>query len=82
MIRFFLMLFIVLCGLPGDAQEPVRDSLINVLGQLRDEGSGQPIPYAHVLNISLRRATISDTFGFFTIQMRLTLILPKIRTTG
>jgi len=54
------------------AQEPVRDSLVTVLGQLRDEGSGQPIPYAHVLNTSLHLATISDTLGFFSIRVRRT----------
>lgn len=65
----FFLLFAALV-LPSTAQESRLDSLVTVLGQLRDEGSGQPIPYAHVLNLSLRRATISDTLGFFTIKMR------------
>ena len=46
------------------------DSLVMVQGQLRDVKNGKPIPYAHVLNLRYRRATVTDTLGFFSIPMR------------
>ncbi|NOY38485.1 MAG: carboxypeptidase regulatory-like domain-containing protein [Chlorobi bacterium] len=64
---FFLFLFITVFSF---GQQQQADSVVTVLGQLRDEQSGQPIPYAHVLNLAFKRATISDTLGFFRIPMR------------
>jgi hypothetical protein len=76
---FFIFIFLI-SGWVVQAQEvdersPVNqplDSIVMVQGQLRDLRSGKPIPYAHVLNLRFRRATVSDTLGFFTISMRRT----------
>jgi hypothetical protein len=68
--RVFIFLVFVFSIIPSHAQEVKTDSLVTVLGQLRDESSGRPIPYAHVLDTKFKKATISDTLGFFRITIR------------
>ncbi len=59
-------------SLQGQTATLSLDSLIIMQGQLRDMVTGEPIPYAHIINYKFNRATVSDTLGFFTIPMHKT----------
>ena len=68
----FPLIFLGSLNMQGQTSSLSLDSLIMVQGQLRDVVSGDPIPYAHIINPKFKRAVVSDTLGFFTIPMRKT----------
>jgi len=63
----FLLILIPRC-LP--AQEPGPDLTVYISGQVLDKGTGKPIAYANVSNISLKEGTISNDDGFFKLRIK------------
>ncbi len=66
---FMLFFLITMVSVYAQRETLSLDSLVMMQGQLRDVASGVPIPYAHILNTRYKRATVSDTLGFFTLPM-------------
>ncbi|HHJ10237.1 MAG TPA: hypothetical protein ENK25_05020 [Bacteroidetes bacterium] len=71
-ILITVSIFFSASSVHGQTASLSLDSLIIIQGQLRDIVTGVPIPYAHIINYKFKRATISDTLGFFTIPMHKT----------
>lgn len=63
---FFLFLLILI---PGSLWAQQGDAFY-ISGRVLDKGTGKPIAYANVSNISLKEGTISNDDGFFKLRIK------------
>jgi hypothetical protein len=63
------------------SQENKPDSLYLLKGQVVSSRTGGAVPFAHIINLSLKTGTYSDTLGYFRIWVRKNDIL-KITAVG
>ncbi|HDJ33310.1 MAG TPA: carboxypeptidase-like regulatory domain-containing protein [Bacteroidetes bacterium] len=70
-IRSALYLFLLLAGMgkPAYSQSDTLFPLITVEGQLIGMKSGEPVPFAHIVNKNQVWGTVTDSLGHFTMQM-------------
>ncbi|MFC2114953.1 hypothetical protein ACFLTU_00660 [Bacteroidota bacterium] len=55
----------------GNVSDIQADSIFYFKGRVLDSISRQPVVFTHIINISKKRATISDTLGYFFIRVSL-----------
>ena len=69
MYRRFLVVFFLFmaCKSAVFAQSP--DEIIQIEGEIRESGSGDPVPYVHILNHESGIGTVSNREGRFWIRM-------------
>lgn len=49
---------------------PTSDSLYFIHGSIREAITGNPMVQAHIINLTLNRATLSDRYGSFVLEAR------------
>lgn len=86
--RFLLIIIISIFihyWLPGSAQAqdfPLPRKWI--AGQLNSDPSGDPVDYAYVRNININRSELTDSLGFFTVELgpKDTLVISRMGYLG
>jgi hypothetical protein len=81
-IAGFMMFLLVITGRPVQAQvyESLEDTTVYFKARVLDSLTRKPVAFAHIINTTRKRATISDTLGYFYIltspgdQLQLTAI--------
>lgn len=68
-IRKILILFILLMGFYSLNAQEIDLYIVNIKGIVTGADTGEPIPYAHVINPKEHSGTTSNSDGFFSINM-------------
>lgn len=68
-IKKHIILFIMLLGAITASAQDIELYLVNIKGVVSSIESGEPIPYAHVINPRSHTGTTTNADGFFSITM-------------
>ncbi len=69
-IAGFMLFMLVMAGKPLHAQvyESLEDTTVYFKARVLDSLTRKPVAFAHIINTTRKRATISDTLGYFYIR--------------
>ncbi len=69
MLRYSLTLLFILTIILGLNAQNMDLYLVNIRGTVVDQSTGEPIPYAHVINPHQHSGTITNADGLFSLNM-------------